>query len=183
MAVFVCLLRGINVGGKKKIRMADLVALCQVLKLESGRAYLQSGNLVCKSHAEPSVLSTMIRNAIEKEFGFTVVVMVFTLEKWQGLVESNPFVADAEKDIRHLHVTLLADAPNKHLPGKMDRVETEGDKYLIQGDAIYLYCPNGYGRTKLSNSFWEQKLKVAATTRNWNTVNKLLKLAEEIRGE
>jgi uncharacterized protein (DUF1697 family) len=183
MAAFVCLLRGINVGGRKKIRMADLVALCEALNLESARTYLQSGNLVCNSHEEPSVLSTKISNAIEKEFGYSVEVMVFTLEKWQHLVESNPFLDDTEKDIRHLQVTLLADEPNEHLLGNMDRVETRRDKYFIRGDAIYLYCPNGYGRTKLSNSFWERKLKVAATTRNWNTITKLLELAEEIQGE
>jgi uncharacterized protein (DUF1697 family) len=182
MAVFISLLRGINVGGQKKVKMADLKAVYEALSLENVTTYVQSGNVVFESsESETFALSQKIYEGIEKAFGFSAEIITRTVDDWRELIEHNPFGKNSEKDPKYLHVTLLAEVPDKQLVQDVSTMRFEPDEYIVQGDVVYLYCPNGYGRTKLTNTFWEKKLKVGATTRNWNTVNKLLELAEAIQ--
>lgn len=180
MTVYISLLRGINVSGQKKVKMAELSALYETLGLGSGKTYVQSGNVVFQSDQSPADLSDKIHAAIEKQFGFSVEVLVRTLDDWRALVERSPFAGDGDKDPKYLHVTLLAQSPDKQALAELDVPQAGADEYRIAGQVVYLHCPNGYGRTKLNNNFWEKKLKVGATTRNWNTVNKLLELAEAV---
>jgi uncharacterized protein (DUF1697 family) len=182
MAVFISLLRGINVGGQKKVKMADLKAVYEALHLETVTTYVQSGNVVFEgSNAEPSALSQRISEGIEKAFGFSTEIITRSVDDWRELIEHNPFGKDSEKDPKYLHATLLAEIPDEQLAQNTSTIKFEPDEFVIQGNVVYLYCPDGYGRSKLTNTFWEKKLKVAATTRNWNTVNKLLELAEAIQ--
>jgi uncharacterized protein (DUF1697 family) len=179
MTIYISLLRGINVSGQKKIKMADLKALYQALGLDNVKTYIQSGNVVFESGEASLVLSQKIHEAIEENYGFSVPIEIRSLNDWQAIVAGNPFTPD-NKESKYFHVTLLGEIPDEQLVHEVDKLDFGSDEYHVLGNVVYLYCPNGYGRTKLNNNFWERKLKVTATTRNWKTVNKLLELAEAI---
>lgn len=184
MTIYISLLRGINVSGQKKIKMADLKALYEALDLENVKTYIQSGNVVFESDKKPPFdLPANIREAIQEKYGFSVPVEVRSLNYWRILIKDNIFCLDHEKDDKYFHVTVLAEIPDEKLMHEIDKLSFGDDEYFIVGNRIYLYCPNGYGRTKLNNNFWERKLKVSATTRNWKTVKKLLELADAIEDE
>ncbi|HHG86206.1 MAG TPA: DUF1697 domain-containing protein [Bacteroidetes bacterium] len=117
---------------------------------------------------------------ILEKYGFEVPVMVKDVEEVRHIAEYNPFLDGREIDATKLHVTFLNSVP---VADDVSILNVDGwlpDAFVVRENAVYLYCPNGYGRTKLTNGFWERKLKVVATTRNWKTVNKLLALAGEM---
>ena len=181
MAVYISLLRGINVGAQKSIKMVDLKALYEGLGLDNVKTYIQSGNVLFTSDESAAALQSQIRHAIEQKYGFSVELMVCTIADWRRLIAANPFVTDGTRDPKYMHLTLLDKIPDAKIIGGLGEVpKGEAEEYAIVDDAVYFYAPSGYGITKLSNNFWEKKLKVNATTRNWNTVNKLLELAEAI---
>jgi uncharacterized protein (DUF1697 family) len=174
MTTYISMLRAINVGGQKKIAMEALRGLYAGLGFNNVQIYVQSGNVVFDS-AEPeaAVLVGQIETQIEQSFGFSVLVFVRSAPYFQRIIAANPFVK-AGADITKLHVTFLyspADLNSLSLPAASD------DQFAPSEQAVYLLCPNGYGKTRLSNDFFERKLKVPATTRNWNTVNALSQLA------
>ena len=103
-----------------------------------------------------------------------------TLEDWRAIIAASPFVDDDDKDWKRLLVTLLAETPEAQRIQDLGEIDSGADEYYIRDKAIYVYCPDGYGRSKFSNNFWERKQKVRATTRNWNSINKLLDLAEAL---
>lgn len=148
------------------------------LEFESVRTYLQSGNVVFTAkETNPKALEEKISLQIEKEFGFDVPVIVLDTENLKQIIESNPFTKDAEKESDFLHVTFLAGKPLEAGLKSIEDKKQGGEEIRFSKTVVYLYCPNGYGRTKLSNNFLESKLKVRATTRNWKTTGELLKLA------
>jgi uncharacterized protein (DUF1697 family) len=177
MTVYISLLRGINVGGKKSLKMADLRTLYESLGFDKVKSYVQSGNVVFTSDETATTIATTIHDAIAEKFAYNVHVMVYTVETWHKLMDANPFTNDSDKDPKHLHITLLDALPDEEAINDISAIDIGADDYIIIGKVVYLHCPNGYGRTKINNNFWEKKLKVSATTRNWNTVNKLLALA------
>jgi uncharacterized protein (DUF1697 family) len=174
MPIYISLLRGINLGTHKQIRMPALKSLYESLGLSSVKTYIQSGNVVFETDASASELAPEIEKAIEAQYGFLAETLVFPQEEWKELIKANPFPDAAPKA---LYLTLMAAAPKAELIEAIGEVKAGDDQYRIIGRAIYLYCPNGYGRTKLHNNFWERKLKVVATTRNWNSMMNLLALA------
>jgi uncharacterized protein (DUF1697 family) len=179
MTTYIALLRGINVGGHKLIKMPALKACFEGLGLSHVQTYIQSGNVVFASDVDATGLLPKIRDGIEQQFGFSVELILNDVTAWHKLVEANPFAKDSANDPQYLHLTLLNKIPDEALIREAAAVETGVDEaFAIIDNAIYLYCPNGYGLTKLDNKFWEKKLKVIATTRNWNTVRQLLQLAE-----
>lgn len=178
MTVFISLLRGINVGGKKRIGMADLVQLCTSLGFDNVRTYLQSGNVLFESpDGDSSRLSAMIRENILRKFGFPVTVITRTSGDLRRIILTNPLVQEGV-DADTCHVTFLSDTPSEEFPGIQMKGNDGPDRYVIIGREVYLSCPNGYGKTKLSTSFFEKKLGVYATTRNWKTVTTLAEMAE-----
>jgi len=183
MNTYLSILRGINVSGQKSIRMKYLKDLYENLGFEEVQTYVQSGNVVFRTpDLKPGELAVKISRQIEKEFGFGVPVLVMTREQLKKIIDNNPLSKDPQKDPAFLHVTFLSSEPAEV---KMDRIEPKksaGEEIVISGKVIYLYCPNGYGKTKLSNSFLESILKVTATTRNWKTTQQLYRIAEEISG-
>ena len=180
MTTYISLLRGINVSGQKKIKMAGLVSLYEALGLKKVRTYVQSGNVIFDSAAGGArKLSQKIEEEIQKVFGFSVTVLIRTAAELQDVAENNLFLKKKATDITKLHVTFLSEKPDKAALKQLETIETGGDAFEVAEKHIYLYCPNGYGRTKLSNTFFEKKLKVAATTRNWNTVTALLEMAKK----
>ncbi|MCW3081874.1 DUF1697 domain-containing protein [Segetibacter sp.] len=179
METFITILRGINVGGHHKIEMAGLKAMFEKLGFETVTTYIQSGNVIFNAAPKASSvdLSNTIRRAIVETYGFEVPVIIRTLTELEKAITANPFLNEADVDEEKLHLTFLADVADKDKIDKISHLNFAPDRFIIIEKEIYLYCPLGYGITKLSNNFFENKLKLTATTRNWRTVNKLLDLA------
>jgi uncharacterized protein (DUF1697 family) len=178
MATYISILRGINVSGQKLIKMDLLKNMYEKLGYSAPKTYVQSGNVVFESEEEGSKkISNTLVLQIKKDFGFDVPVIVLTIEELQRIIEQNPFAEDKKKDLTHLHVTFLIDKPQNMDITQLLAKKQEKEEIIIEEKVVYLYCPNGYGRTKLNNNFIESKLKVGATTRNWKTTQALLALA------
>ena len=176
---YISLLRGMNVRGQRRVRMKELRALYESLNFNNVRTYIQSGNVIFDSHKSSiSGLTNTIETAIEQTFGFSVTTLIRTKKEFYNLVESNPFLDECNGDITKLHVTFLSDTPSSSSVIEIKEVDYGSDQLFISGKEIHLYCPNGYGRTKLSNSFFERKLGMSATTRNWKTVTTLFDLSD-----
>lgn len=174
------MLRGINVAGKKIVSMADLRASFQALGFSRVRTYVQSGNVILEAAKSPSSnLSMIIAEKISNDFGFSILVILRTSDEMGRIVRDNPFLNEKNVDRSKLHVTFLSSLPAKGSTQKLDALGAGADQFRVGGREIYLYCPNGYGRTKLSNNALEKQLSVGATTRNWKTVNALAKISLE----
>lgn len=174
METCIALLRGINVSGKNLIKMAQLVEALGETKLSNIRTYIQSGNIVFESENEvPAILEKVISDKIRERFGFEVPVQVLTRKGLKYICDNNPFINERNLSTEKLHLTFLSALPDPVLPGKINASDYIPDEFIVSGKAIYLSCPDGYGRTKLTNTFFEKKLKVSATTRNWASVIKL----------
>ncbi|MCA1844343.1 MAG: DUF1697 domain-containing protein, partial [Actinobacteria bacterium] len=136
-----------------------------------------SGNVVFTARKQsPDRLARAVETRIADELGVDPVPLIRTAEELAAVVEANPFLekgADADR----LHVTFLAATPDSGRIEAVDAGAFTPDEFAVRGREVYLHCPNGYGRTKLNNAFWEKRAGVAATTRNWKTVTKLLELA------
>ena len=175
---YVSLLRGINVGGYKPIKMGELRDAFAAVGFEDVKTYLQSGNVVFKAPSQACEnLAKRIQEKVFRQFGISVSVLVKTPNELNTVMKNNPFVKETGIDTSKLHVTFLAQAPEKTALKMLDAIAATPDQFRHSGMAIYLYCPNGYGETKLSNNALEKLLKVAATTRNWKTVNQLYEMS------
>lgn len=175
MPKYIALLRGINVSGKNKIKMAELRELLESAALKNVVTYIQSGNIIFDSAAAPASLEKKIAKQIKSEFGHDVPVLVFARKRLQKILKENPF---SKKQIEHIAVTLLSKKPDKKLVTAITALDFGDDEFKVSGDNIFLHCPTGFARTKLTNNFFEKKLKTTATTRNWKTTNKLWELSE-----
>ena len=175
--VTIALLRGINVGGKNRLPMKELAALFVDAGCEDVRTYIQSGNVVFRTGStEGEDISTVISASILSRLGYQIPVITRTAREFQEIVQANPFVeAGAEAD--KLHFMFLAELPDSANVEALDTDRSPGDEFAVQGREIYLYCPNGVARTKLTNSYFDSRLSTTSTTRNWRTVQRLLELA------
>jgi uncharacterized protein (DUF1697 family) len=175
---YVALLRGINVGGRKMIRMDDLRSLFIALGCDDVRTYLQSGNLIFSSEVDKeSRFAREIENRIARDLDMTVKVLLRSSDDLDRIVAGNPFLRRKKIDRSKLHATFLAQDPK---PARVATMETPAgipDELSLGEREIFLHCPNGYGRTRLNNAFVEKALGVAATTRSWKSVTKLRDLA------
>ena len=175
METCIAILRGINVSGVRKLPMADLRALFGTLKCTNVRTYIQSGNVIFEvAKLDPRFAAT-VEGKINKQFGFDVPVLVRTLKEMKQVVVANPFLKQKGIDLEKLHVTFLADTPKDASPAKG---ANGPDSFTLIGREVYVHCPEGYGNTKLNNTFFEKQFKVSATTRNWRTVNELVRIGE-----
>lgn len=172
--IYAALLRGINLGARNKVSMAELKELFEALGAEGIETYLRSGNVVFTSAMGAQKLRGAIEQSISRELGLDVTVLLRTHSQLDKLVAGNPF---ARRDPATLHVTFLAGAPDRARVKALGKGGFEPDELSVAGEHVYLHCPNGYGRSKLSNAFFERELDVAATTRNWKTVTALAGLA------
>jgi uncharacterized protein (DUF1697 family) len=177
MATYLSILRGINVSGQKTIKMDALKALYESIGFKNITTYIQSGNVVFESKPLKN-MDEYIKHKIADKFGFEVPIIILTKEEIQSIVESNPFLKEKNIELDKLHITFLAEMPTKENLSKIAEYNYEPDVFIIQNKAVYLHCPKGYGNTKLNNTFFENKLKVTATTRNWKTSNELVKIME-----
>jgi uncharacterized protein (DUF1697 family) len=180
MKTYVSILRGINVSGKNSIKMDALKRLFENLNFQNVTTYVQSGNVVFSfKPTDVRALEKLISSEIDKHFGFKVPVIVLTTDELKEYIGNNPFTSS--KDEKFLHFTFLAARPSDFIKENIDNVKAENEEIEISGRVVYLYCPNGYGKTKLSNTFLEKTLKVTSTTRNFKTTIALLKIAEQIQ--
>lgn len=178
MHSYIAILRGINVSGQKLIKMKDLISLLEKAGLKEVRNYIQSGNIVFQSEEQRiPVLVDIIQDAIKKEYSFDVPTQVLTAQKILKIIEQNPYLNKSDVDLSKIYIVFLDQAP-KAIP-EIDAKFKGEDEFLIQDDVIYLYLNTGAGKTKLSNNFWESKLKVNATSRNWKTTLKLKEMVEK----
>jgi len=181
MPAYVAMLRGINVAGRNQIKMEQLRKLCNDLGFQNVETYVQSGNIVFQSTAENSVaLSKSISRAIIESSGFDVPVIARTSKEIRSVIANNPFLKEKKIDSSKLHVTFLSATPQKGSLKKLEALAMSPDQFYSAPREIYLYCPAGYGRTKLSNNAIEKALSVNATTRNWRTTNTLLEMVSKI---
>ena len=177
MSKLISILRGINVGGKRKILMADLRDLYEKLGFKNPQTYIQSGNVIFDYTGKKKIadIESMIYKAIQKTYDFEVPVIVRTVEEITDAYNNNPF-ATKETEVERLHLTFLKEVPTAENIEKINTYDYTPDKFEIIGKEAYIYCEGKYHKSKLTNNFFEKKLKVATTTRNWKTMKKLLEL-------
>jgi uncharacterized protein (DUF1697 family) len=175
METYISVLRGINVGGHRTILMNDLKALYESLGFSDIITYVQSGNVIFKTSGihPDSALAETIEKAIDEKYLFKVPVIIRTVKEMQSILLSNPFLKEDGIDMEKLAVTFLEQEPSSKDINKITSYDFPPDRFRILGKEIYLHCPSGFGNTKLSNTFFESKLHLKATTRNWKTVLKL----------
>ena len=177
MGTYVCMLRGVNVSGQRRVDMKALKRLVEALGHADVTTYIQSGNVVLRAaKGTPSTLARAIEEGISRDLGVDARALVRTAEELADVIDANPFL-QTDADPAKLHVTFLADEPDANRLRDVDPGAFEPDQFHVRGREIYLHCPGGYGRTKLNNAFWERRTSQAATTRNWKTATKLLELA------
>jgi len=172
---FIAILRGINVSGQKKVNMAELRQVLSNKGLADVQTYIQSGNIVFTSKMEVDQLAADIRSCILNHFGFEVPTLVVPSSRLELIIAENPL---HNIDTNKLHVTFLTQLPDKQLVDTLPLSTNLNEEYRIIRDVIYVYCPDGYGRTKINNMFFERKLKSIATTRNWKTCLKLREMTQ-----
>lgn len=181
MPAYAAMLRGINVAGHNPIKMEQLRGLCKGLGFQNVETYVQSGNVVFQTTAEnPVAVSKSIGKVILESFGFDVTVILRTSKQIRSVIANNPFLKEKKVDSSKLHVTFLPETPQKGSLRKLEVLAMSPDQFYSAPHEIYLYCPAGYGRTKLSNNTIEKALSVNATTRNWKTTNILFEMVSKI---
>jgi uncharacterized protein (DUF1697 family) len=182
MPVLISMLRGVNVGGHHRIKMAELCAIYASLKLADARHYLQSGNVIFRSGAgEASRLCRKIADAVERKVGFRCDVILRTTEELRATVKKNPF-AKRGLDPAKLLVDFLAAEPGSGAQAALAGVKRDKEEMHLIGRELYIYFPEGAGRSKLQWGAVEKKLGTTGTARNWNTITELLAMAEEMEG-
>lgn len=170
MATYIALLRGVNVGGRK-VPMADLRELCESLRLKNVRTFIQSGNIVLEYAGSSVQLEDLLDKAITKRFGFDVKVTVRTPSDLSAVIKSNPFGNEA-------YVVFLSSESATIPTEAINKAKAAKEEFIFLGKEIYLNLPNGYGQTKITNNFFESKLKIPATTRNMRTIKALLEMSQ-----
>jgi uncharacterized protein (DUF1697 family) len=182
MTVYVSLLRAVNVGGHGVLKMEALKELYRSIGLQDVRTILQSGNVLFRSNlADRAALATRLRQEIERRFELRVEVLIRTLAELEMLVERGPELSGSA-DPRKLHVMFLSGVPDAKTQAVLTQAHKGPELLEIRGPEVYLYYPDGAGRSKLSGAFIEAKLNLAGTARNWNTIMKLIEAGREIDG-
>jgi len=177
VTIYISLLRGINVSGQKIIKMADLKGLYQSLSLQDVKTYIQSGNVIFTSDIKaPDELATKISQAIFAHYQFEVPIFVLTLEMLKGARQQLPFDdINLDKEGSKVLLCFLSGKPDNAIELLSPYLKSN-ERLCINDNVLYIYCPDGSGRTKLTHRNIEQKLQLSATSRNLKTVDKLIEL-------
>ncbi len=175
MNTYIALLRGVNVGGRNRVKMADLKICLEALGLSDITTYIQSGNIVFQSSAlDCGMLQRQIQKGIQDRYGFEVLVLVLTISELQSIDQQNPFIVQEDTDTKALHYTIVSEAPDASVLETLHAYEKNSESFIAIRNVLYLRLPDGYGRTKLNTTFFERHLGCSATTRNHNTIRKLI---------
>lgn len=178
MTNYVALFRGINVGGKHILPMADLRDILASLGCDKVRTYIQSGNAVFASSAKAGTLSQDIEEAIDERFGFAPQVLLLTVERFKEISAANPF-PEAGKMPKSLHILFLTHEPSDPDLDALTDLKAPSEQFALIDSAFYLYAPEGIARSKLAQKI-DRHLGVSGTARNWRTVSRLLELASQL---
>jgi uncharacterized protein (DUF1697 family) len=177
--VIISLLRGVNVAGHDKIKMDALRALYVSLKLHNPQTYVQSGNVIFATEdSNLDSLANYIETAIEKKFGFRPAVILRSSEELRKIMAQNPFAKRRGIEPSKLLIVFLAATPAKNAMQLLQERNPGPEEVHIHGRELYIYFPNGIGRSKLTTALLDRATGTAGTGRNWNTVTKLLEMAE-----
>lgn len=171
MSTFIALFRGINVGGRNKVIMKDLVSLMHEYGFEGVRTYIQSGNVVFKCNRGPK---DELSSFVNKNFGFTPDVLVLTIKDLEHAIENNPFVTDEGKTCHFYFCDQTIRSVDFE---KLNSLKAETETYTVKGKVLYLYAPDGVGRSKLAANI-EKCIDLPVTARNLNTINKLAQMVK-----
>lgn len=169
---YLALLRGINLGSRNRVVMGELREMFAAMGHGDVATHLQTGNVLFTASGPAAPLAADIERRLASELGVTVTVLLRSKSELGKVVARNPLAADVA-DPSKLHVTFLADSPDRGRDEKLAALCAPDEAYAVLGREVYLHCPNGYGRTKLSNANLEKRLGVPATTRSWKVVNTL----------
>jgi len=181
MNKYLSILRGINVSGQKIIKMDSLKSLFEIQNFSNVKTYIQSGNIIFCSEINNKIkVEQRVEKIINDKYNFTVPAIILSYNDLQNIITNNPFSQNGNFDFSKLYVTFLKTAPDKSLAKNILNIASSSDQFEFLNNSIYLYCPNGYGKTKFNNNFFENKLNVSATTRNWKTINKLLEILGDV---
>jgi uncharacterized protein (DUF1697 family) len=171
------LLRGINVGGNNMLPMRDLAKMFDAAGCTNVRTYIQSGNVIFDAPAGAPGIADKITGNIEKRFGFRIPMILRTSRQLLKTIRDNPFLATVQ-DQRALYVYFLAHSPEARAVAALYPGRSAPDAFHVLGAEIYLHLPNGMGRSKLTNAYFDSKLSTICTARNWATVLKLSEMME-----
>jgi uncharacterized protein (DUF1697 family) len=181
MPVYIALLRGINVGGHNKVNMAELRALCAPLKFRCAQTYVQSGNLVFSSNErDRAAVTEKLRDAIHKNFGCRPEIILRTGAEIADIINANPFVRRQGLEPAKLLVSFMAGEPSTEARRKLGELKSYPEEFHAGSRELYIYFPNGMGKSKFPWATLDKVLGVATTGRNWNTVLKLKEMAEAV---
>jgi uncharacterized protein (DUF1697 family) len=178
MTTYIALFRGINVGGKNKLPMKDLVATLENVGCQDVATYIQSGNAVFRSgEQDASLLAETIEAAIKERHGFEPRVLLLASEEMETAMRSDPF-PEAESEPKTLHLYFLAAAPEHPDLDALEGIKGDRERFVLGDGVFYLHAPDGIGRSKLAANV-EKLLGVAVTARNWRTVRKVMEMAQQ----
>ena len=174
MKTYIALLRGINVSGHKKILMTDLITLLEKSELQNVKTYIQSGNVIFSSSKKKETLSTIIFEAIQKKYGWEVPVLVLTSIEIKSILDNCPFSGEKKEKS---YFILLKNKPATETVLETSKLSNSNEELIITNSCIYIFYSLGAGKSKLGTNFFERKLKVRATARNYRTMAKLLEMS------
>ena len=181
MPIYIALLRGINIGPHKRMKMEKLRASCEGLGFDAVKTYIQSGNLVFRgAKLSSAALSKKLEQCIQNDFGFSADVITRSRDEMKQIIEKNPLLGEKDVDASKLHVVFLSEKPSPAALKKLQELTLPPDRTRSLDREIYFYFPNGVSGSSLWKHSLDKVLSVTATMRNWNTVNKLYEMAQEL---
>jgi uncharacterized protein (DUF1697 family) len=177
MPRYVAFLRGINLGGKRRVPMAELRTMLADAGYGDVRTHLQSGNVVFASDADPERLERELSEQLERAFGFRIGVVVRSRDELADVIAADPFGKEADDPARY-QVSFLSDEPDRKAAQELEGSAVAPERVVVRGREVYAWHPGGVGRSELAKLITAQWLGVEVTARNWRTVTKLLELAD-----
>lgn len=184
MPIVISLLRGINVGGNKKIKMAELRELYASLGFQHTKTLLQSGNAIFETDlTDMAEIQQKIEDGIQETFGFDVTLILRTPEELQAVVDNHPFSDEQQNDPGKMAFVFLSDVPSEEAVNELRDQNTGKEVIWHNNRELYIFYTDGMGRSRLDSNRIERTLQVKSTTRNWNTTQKILNVVAEFTAE
>jgi uncharacterized protein (DUF1697 family) len=177
---FVCLIRGVNVGGNKMLKMDALRTLCESIGLAGAKTYLNSGNIVFRSSIDRALIAKKIEEGIRKVTGFEAKVILRTADELRTVINATPFKT-GQRNPKAVLVAFLSGEIGNEGRVLLMKLKMDTEELHFGERELYLHFPAGIADSKLSNALTEKKLGVNVTARNWNSVNALLEMADEMQ--
>lgn len=180
---FIALLRGVNVGGRARVPMADLRELAEQLGFQEPHTYIQSGNLLFRAKGKPGDLEEELERGIRARFGVVTPVLVRPAAEWRRYLSRNPFPEESKATAKLVTIALSKQLPAEGAAEEIERRGRDGERAALAGGTLWVYYPQGIGRSKLTPAMLDRAAGSPVTTRNWSTVQKLGELLEAVESE